>query len=190
MTFAVAAWVFILAFTGVFQLFRGAIADGVVFEVLAAGLLADAAGWLPALRERRPPRFVIVITLAVAAAVLALTPRHGIADGIVLAVAGLLVLAVAWPNHPGRAEKSAEAASRWSPRLKRSAALWASLGLAFCLWELTMYLLGTYLPGGRDDFPALSDLLDPLLASPIGRILFAAGWLLGGVALLRRGRNP
>jgi hypothetical protein len=71
--------------------------------------------------------------------------------------------------------------------MRRAATLWACVGIAVCLWELTMFFLGAYVD--RYAFPALSDLLDPLLDRPIGRILFAAAWLVGGVALMRRGQG-
>ncbi|MDQ1569505.1 MAG: hypothetical protein QOF79_179 [Actinomycetota bacterium] len=174
-----------MVLTGSFQFYRGAVADGIVFIALAVALIADSLGWLPRFRarERKLPRLILVLALAVAAAVLALTPRHGIADGIVLAISGILVLIVAWPDQP------ATSSTRWTRRMARSAYLWAALGIAVCLWELTMYFLGSFQPTGRTDFPALSDLLDPLLQHPVARILFAAAWLLGGVALSRRGRT-
>jgi hypothetical protein len=179
------AWIVIMLLTGGFQFYRGAAPDGIVFTALAAALILDALHWMPAFRARewRPSRTLLVIALGIAAAVLALTPRHGLADSVVLIVSGALVLIVAWPDHSNGTGRPA-----WTPRMRRSATLWAAVGIAVCLWELAMYFLGTYVPGGRDDFPALSDLLDPLIQNPIGRVLFVAMWLLGGVALARRGR--
>jgi hypothetical protein len=51
-----------------------------------------------------------------------------------------------------------------------------------------MYFLGLN-ASGRTEFPALSDLLDPVLDNPVGRILAIVAWLAGGVALSRRGRT-
>ncbi len=179
------AWIAILVLIGGFQLFRGAITDAAVFLALAVALVADTIGWLPAIRRResRLPWIVVVIALVVAAAVLVLTPRHGLGDQLVLIASGLLVLIVVWPSAPSGT------VSPMTARLARTAALWAAVGIALCLWELAMYLLGTFLPGGRTSFPALSDLLNPLIDSPAGRIVFVVAWLLGGVALLRRGRT-
>jgi hypothetical protein len=182
-------WILILILTGSFQFYRGAPVDGIVFMAMAAALIADAIDLIPPIRSQdwRPSRIVTVVVLALTAAVLALTPRQGIADGVVLVVTGALVFVVAWPDHIP-AEASTESRGRWSPRMSRSAALWATVGIAFCLWELTMCFLSAYVPGGRNDFPALSDLLDPLIQNPIGRIIFVAAWLLGGIGLSRRGR--
>ena len=192
---AQSVWIVIMVLTGSFQFNRGAIADGIVFVGLAVALVADALRWLPPVRTREwiLPRRALLLALAVAAVVLALTPRHGLADGVVLAVSGILALVVTWPDHPRGANpqeaKRQQPPTPWTKRMTRSAILWSSVGVAACLWELTMYLLGTFQPAGRNDFPALSDLLDPLLQSPVARILFVAAWLLGGVALSRRGRT-
>jgi hypothetical protein len=181
-TLPVAAWIVILVLTGGFQIYRAAPVDGAVFLAMAAALVIDLTGILPPFRSRewRPSRIILVGVLAAAAAVLALTPRHGMADGIVLLVSGILVFLIAWPAHETEEHP-------WTPRMRRTATLWAIVGIAVCLWELTMYFLGTYVD--RHAFPALSDLMDPLLGHTVGRILFAVAWLLGGVALARRGRE-
>ncbi len=182
----IAAWITILVLTGAFQFYRAAVPDGIVFLSLALALIV---GRTPLLRrfdhyEWQPRRVLVVIALAVAAAVLILTPRHGIADGVVLVASGILVFVVAWPDPPERTE----ADPTWTPRLTRSAIAWAILGIVFCLWELGMYFLG-YNQAGRTAYPALSDLLDPILNNPIGRTFFVVAWLAGGVALARRGRT-
>ena len=185
MAWPTAAWVAILILTGGFQIYRGAPVDGGVFLAMAVALILDLSGVLPAPRNRewRPSRVILICVLGAAALVLALTPRHGIGDGIAIAVSGILVFLVAWPQ-----QEEPGADTGWSPRMRRAATLWACVGIAVCLWELAMYFLGTYVD--RHAFPALSDLLNPLLDHPIGRILFAAAWLVGGVALMRRGQKP
>lgn len=177
-----AAWIAILALTGGFQFFRGAPVDACVFLALALALLLDAAGAFRRLPSFSwaPPRYPLLAAAVIAAGVLAFTPRHGLADGIVFAVGGLLVLFLAWPTRAPAASPAAGST--------RTAILWSAALVAVCIWELTMYLLGTFV-GGRTAFPALSDLLDPLVENPIGRILFVAVWILGGVGLLRRGEQ-
>lgn len=187
MSWPVAAWVAILILTGGFQIYRGAPVDGAVFLAMAGALILDLAGILPEWRktEWRPSRIILIGVLGAAAVVLAVTPRRGIGDGIAIAVSGILVFLVAWPQRATPA--GGHEGSVWTPRMRRAATLWACVGIAICLWELTMFFLGAYVD--RDAFPALSDLLDPLLNNPIGRILFAAAWLVGGVALMRRGQG-
>jgi hypothetical protein len=182
-----AAWIAILVLTGAFQLYREAFADAAVFIVLAAALVLGETGILNRLDGRaiRPRRIVVAIALAIDVVVLVFTPRHGYADGIVLAVTGVLVFIVAWPNE----RTTDQSTPPWSPRLTRAALAWTILGIAFCIWELAMYFLG-YGAEGRTDFPALSDILDPVLNNPIGRVIGVVAWLAGGVALTRRGRTP
>jgi hypothetical protein len=180
------AWIAILFLTGVFQFYRGAVADGIVFLAMAAALLVGETGILNRFDRLywRPRRVVVIIALVIAAAVLVLTPRHGLADGAVVVASGVLVFVVAWPNPP----VSDTQPDAWSTRLTRSALAWAIIGIAFCIWELGMYFLGLN-AAGRTEFPALSDLLDPILDNPIGRLLAVVAWLAGGVALARRGRS-
>ena len=172
--------------TGAFQLYRQAFGDAAVFIALAAALVVGETGILSRLDGQavRPRRIVIAIVLAIDAIVLVFTPRHGYADGIVMAVTGVLVFIVAWPNEA----TSTREPQQWSLRLTRAAIAWAILGIAFCIWELAMYFLG-YGAEGRTDFPALSDILDPVLNNPVGRVIGVAAWLAGGVALTRRGRT-
>ena len=181
-----AAWIAILVLTGAFQLYRRAFADAAVFILLAVALVIGETGILSRLDGRaiRPRRIAITIAGAIDAVVLVFTPRHGYADGIVLAISGVIVFIVAWPN--GLATDNAK--QPWSLRLTRTALAWTILGIAFCIWELAMYFLG-YGAEGRTDFPALSDILDPILNNPIGRVIGVAAWLAGGVALMRRGRT-
>lgn len=56
-----------------------------------------------------------------------------------------------------------------------------------CLWELAQFIIGLVHP--QDPAYALSDLLDPLLATWPGRLAFIALWLAGGCFLVRRGRR-
>ena len=177
------AWIAILAITGGFQFYRDAPVDATVFCLLAAGLLADLLGAfrrIP-LRNLAIHRALVVGSAVIVAGLLAFSPRHGVIDAAVVAIAGVLALLVAWPDHAGDLAAPATPSSGFV----RTAWLWAGVLLAICLWELAMYILGSV--GGRSAFPALSDLLDPLVENSAGRILFVLGWVLAGVALVRRG---
>jgi hypothetical protein len=180
-----AAWITILIFTGSFQLYRDAIPDGIVFFAMAAALLVSLTGILNRFDNWRwqPRRAFVVIALAVAAAVLVLTPRQGITDGVVVVASGVLVFLVAWPS-PVEGETRP---SPWGPRMTRAAVAWSIAGILFCGWELAMYFLG-YGRSGRTEYPALSDLFDPILNNPVGRVIGVAAWLAGGVSLARLGK--
>jgi hypothetical protein len=180
------AWIAILVLTGLFQFYRAAIPDGIVFLAMAVALLVGETGILSRFDGRRwqPRRVLVIVALGIAAIVLVFTPRHGLVDGVVVVASGILLFVVAWPN-PATADSGPDP---WSTRLTRSALAWAIVGIAFCIWELGMYFLGLN-AAGRTEFPALSDLLDPILNNPIGRVIGVAAWLAGGVALARRGRT-
>lgn len=177
-----ALWIAVPVLAGLVQLLRGEAADAVVFLVPAFLLAADSAGALP--RIGGPPRTVTALLPAgtvAAGAVLALTPRHGPADGAAVVLLGVAVLSAAWPDPAVRAP-AADAPFR------RSAAIWATLALAVAVWELLAFLLGLPSAAASLRHPAISDLLDPVADVPIGRAGLVAAWALAGLALLRRGR--
>ena len=180
---AAVAWIAILAITGGFQFYRDAPVDATIFCLLAAALLADLLGAFRRvpLRNVALHRALMLGSAVIAAGLLAFSPRHGVIDAAVVAIAGLLALLVAWPDHAG----DVSAPLPPSRGFVRTAWLWAGVLLAICFWELAMYILGSV--SGRSAFPALSDLLDPLVENPLGRILFVMVWVLAGIALLRRG---
>jgi hypothetical protein len=186
----VSPWTIILIITGCFHLFRGAIADGVIFLAVAVALIADAAGLFGFGRAPapcRPPRVVLAVAAAVVGVPLLLAPLFGIVDLFVLLAVGVVTLMIAWPDTSLASEDSDAARA---PARRRAAVLWAWVALAFCIWELAAYLLGRPSVAAEYAFPAMSDLVDPAVASPSWRVILVAGWLAGGAALLRRRRHP
>ena len=177
-----ALWLAVPVLAGLVQLIRGEAFDAVVFLVPALLLAADSAGALPRPRRARTRLRRILPAAAVGAGtVLAVTPRHGLADGAAVVLLGVAVLVAAWPDPP-------RAASGPSPLLRRSGAVWAALAVGTALWELAAFLLG--LPSAAATFahPAISDLLDPVADTVLGRVALVAAWTLAGLALLRRSR--
>jgi hypothetical protein len=187
-----APWIGILALTSGFQFFRGAPADGVVFAAAAAALIVDLTGALRFARTaRQPPRVVAFSVGVVIVALLTLLPRYSFADGAIVVGIGLSVIPFAWPNHASSSPDASVAhADQPSRAIKRAAILWSILGVSLCLWELGSFFLGMPSPTAEYAHPPLSDLIGPLLDDPFGRAVCAALWLLGGAALLRRGRQP
>lgn len=179
---ATAAWVLVLCLIGGVQFFRGAWIDGAIFSVVAAAIVVDATGLLPhAIRERRRPRVAVLLPLAgLCTVVLVLAPRHGLVAGLLVVAIGIAAVITAWPNRP------ASDRDQWTPATRRAGVAWSVVALAACVWELTMYLLGTFTSGGRAAFPALSDLIDPLADLPLGKVAVAAAWVAAGVFFMRR----
>jgi len=183
-----APWIAILVLTAVVQFVRTAPVDGAVFGLLAVALLIDALGAGPRVAALSRPGLVPVLTAGLAAAlVLILTPRHGVADGIVLVGVGVVALVPAWAGvRPGR-EKSRGPQPGGTRALRRTAILWAGVAVTTCLWELTSFVLGRMLPEQKAQHPAISDLIDPALDQFWFRAVFVVGWIALGIALLARG---
>lgn len=177
-----AAWVAILVAIGVVQIVRAQWFDAIVYGVAVGALLADATGLLPAVpaRRRMPLRWLVAGAAALGA-VMCFAPRHGVVMGAAVLVAGAVALVLAWPQ-PGTG-----AVGPWPRGLRRLAIAWSAILVAGCLWELAQFILGRAAP--RLQWFALSDLIDPVVATVPGRILFAAAWTAAGVFLLRRGRR-
>lgn len=93
---------------------------------------------------------------------------------------GAAVLALAWMR--GRS-----AVTYWSPGLRYLAWAWGVSIVGGCVWELSQFIIGLRHPQGLA-YP-LSDLLDPVLASWLGRAAFITLWLGLGGYLLSRGRR-
>ncbi|MCU1525404.1 MAG: hypothetical protein JWO18_2298 [Microbacteriaceae bacterium] len=181
----VAPWTLILIATGLFQLFRGAPVDAAFFLCIAALLVADAAGLVRVAGTGQPRLAVLLGAAAVLGTLLVLAPRHGAVEGLIAAGIGVSVLLFAWPSHDGHTDVPGVT----TEALRRAAILWAAIGVACCLWEVASFLLGLASPEAAAEHPSISLLLDPVVDTTLGRIVFIALWLLGGIALLRRGRG-
>ncbi len=187
-----APWIAIVSLTAAVQFVRAAPVDGAVFAVVALALLADAVGIVPRVAPIARPGIVPVLAAALAAALLlALTPRHGVVDGIVLVGVGAAALLAGWagvrPGAPPRPEKRRGPRPGDAAAVRRTAILWAAVGVATCAWELTSFVLGRILPEQKAQHPAISDLIDPALDQFWFRALFVVGWIALGIALLGRG---
>ncbi|WES63617.1 hypothetical protein P0L94_14240 [Microbacter sp. GSS18] len=176
-------WLTVILLVGIVQLGRGQWGDAALFAV-AAGVVLVSALTPTSGRPAGIAMLPLVAGAAVPAVVLSVVPRHSAWSAIAVITAGIAAAAVAW-RVPG--ERTAPAASRWTPALRALAWSWAIVIVVACLWELLQVTRGRTLPGGRAAYPALSDLLDPLMTPPVGQAIFAVGWLAVGIFLVRRG---
>lgn len=174
-------WTVILVITGLFQIFRGAPVDGAFFLTVAVVLVVDEFGRVPLPVVGLPRRWVLAVSAAVLGTLLVLAPRHGLIEGLLVSGIGLSVLLFAWPDHGG-------SGSGREP-LRRAGILWSVIAVAACLIEVVSFLLGVPSAAAQAEHPSISLLLDPALDTIEGRIVFTALWLVGGIALLRRGRR-
>jgi hypothetical protein len=119
---------------------------------------------------------VLVAVGTVAAVALGLLPRHGPAMVLLMILLGVAITLLAWPGPKQRAP--------WSAGIRTLAWCWGIIVVIGCLWELFAFILSLVAP--RAPAPALSDLLDPLLADPVGQAAFAVVWVALGIWLVRR----
>jgi hypothetical protein len=175
-------WIAILVIIGTVQFIRDAPVDSVIFAVVAVLIALDAVGVLPQLPAVKASLPALAIGGVLAAVLLVLLPRHGVAAGVVVVAVGLAAIAIAW-SWPARATRA--------PRRQvlRGAILWASITIVLCLWELSSFLLGRFTADTKIAHPAVSDLLDPAIDTWPGRIGFVAVWLAGMIGFVRVGRR-
>lgn len=174
----VVCWLVILTLIGMVQVVRAEWFDVGVF--LVAIVLVGISILLPPHGTHRMHPTGVVIAATVLAAAVALLPRHGTGMIVAVLITGIVALVAAWPG--------AECGRRtWSPGLRRLAVMWAVILIIGCLWELAQFIVGTIAPD-RPSF-ALSDLVDPLLDTGLGKAIFAGAWLSCGAFLVLRGRS-
>lgn len=164
-----------------FQTWRGAYVDGILFFSLVAMLILDrlTGGRLVILKKPIvAPKIVVLAITGVLGMVLVLAPRHSWVDLAVFIAIGVTVLLVAWEPTPDREQRTHKA-------LLRSMWMWSMLAVAMCLWEATAFVLSVTMPGGNENYPTISVLLDPFVENVWGRLVFVGLWLAAGYGLLR-----
>lgn len=169
----------ILFVTGCFHIFRGAPIDGVAFLAVTSALViaeavapAEVIGAQPAPRTS-PERHRSYAAVAVVALLVAALPRYGVSTALLICLLGLVALA--------------DAATRPEfEQPRRGSRVWpyAVIGVGAALNELAAYLMQTYAGADADRFPALSDILNPVVGWAPTRALLVGLWLAGGVGLL------
>jgi len=173
----VVCWLVILVLIGAVQIVRAQWFDAAVF---LAGIVLMGVSILLPVRGHRIHPGVVVISATVLAVAAALLPRHGVGMVAVVLITGVLALVAAWPG-------AASARRDWSPGLRRLAVAWTVILIIGCLWELAQFIVGLIAP--QQPSFALSDLIDPLLGTAIGKTVFAGAWLSCGAFLVLRGRS-
>lgn len=190
----------ILLLASVAHIVRHNITDLVVFAGTAAVIVLDSfrpAASVPPSRSRSPrrrrplagwrpagPWFSVLAVVAFA--ILAAIPARDsmtIRTVLVLGALAALYLVVVHPAPPvPRAQPS-----------PRGWWVWAVIGVAACVWELTSFIFqqtdptrDTAHPISDTTHPAVSDLIGPWLTDWAGRTVFLFLWAAAGVWLLRR----
>lgn len=123
-------------------------------------------------------RWVVAAGMTGCAAVVALAPAATVGARAALISLGLAAgaLVLVGPRAAGTAETAARVGRGWM--------VWAVIGLAACLWELSAFISQQVWPADEAAHPAVSDLLGPLLATWLRRFVFLLLWLGAGWWLL------
>lgn len=201
------AWLLVLVLTAVFHFLRGAPVDAWIFLGGAVVIALDGLGWLRIPlrampdRETLSRRIVAYTLIGVAAVTFAFAPLYGGVDTAIVIGIGVLLLPVVWADRPrasgagdtGATDEGATDAATTGvgakAAVRRAAIAWSAVIVAGCAWEIAVFFLGRSSPTAENDFPALSDLVDPAVAWPPARAALVVLWLAGGYALIRRGRR-
>lgn len=130
-------------------------------------------------RISRPRAWLVVAGMTLFSAVVALAAPASVGARLVLVAIGLaaLVLVIARPQRVSGGQV---------PPAARGWPVWAVIGVAACLWELTSFIAQQVWPLDQDAHPAVSDLVGPLLQTWFGRAVFLALWAGAGWWLLRQ----
>lgn len=167
---------FLILFHGL----RGAYGDATVFAIASLLLILESQGKFTHLHASKPevPRFLIVGILILTAAVLYLSPRHSLLDGILMLLLLPGALYLVWYPDRGRKPKNG------STPIRRAKFVWFYLILAMSLIELYAFFMSQFI---HNDYvyPTISITLDAPLNTGIGRAVWVTIWALSGVGLLR-----
>lgn len=172
-------WIWMFVIVVAFQVFRGSIADALIFSSFAGLAILSQSGRREQFLHQIPrvTRKQVLIGVAGLAVVMTALPRHSVAYGLLFLVIGCYVILTSWYGDSGAKE-------RRNLPVSRATVLWRTYGIALCLWELAANILGQ-LNNTLSEFPTISVLVDPLLDHPLGKAGFVLLWLMSGVGFMR-----
>jgi hypothetical protein len=174
----------ILLAASVVHVVRRELFDLVLFSGTAVLILVDSqrrdAAPAGVARIARPRAWLVVAGMTLVSAVVALAAPASLGARLVLIAIGLAALALVLvrPQRLPGAWQQPSAAAGWP--------LWAVIGVATCLWELTSFIAQQVWTSDQDAHPAVSDLVGPLLQTWLGRAGFLRLWTAAGWWLLQQ----
>lgn len=173
----VSLWIVAFVINLGLQVFRASSEDTIIFAVFTLVLIFASytkknSAWL--LKLDFP---YIVESAILFAFILAISPWHSVFLGVVFVALLFVVVALIWSR------TQTERMPR-TKRMKRAELIWVSLAVGLALWEFGANILGI-----QDDstynYPTISVLVDPMLDSHTGKVIFAALYVALGLGLLR-----
>jgi hypothetical protein len=122
---------------------------------------------------------LIVVGGVLYAGIVGLFARHSWPVTVAVAIPGIAAVTLAW--------REPALAGYEPPRLEPSGAVaWATVFILLGLWELANLLMQPSITIGSSAHPTISVLMDPILASHVGRSILLALWLGFGAFLMER----
>ena len=165
-------WSMIFAIAGIFQFYRGAPLDGVIFY-LAIALMAttNTARFIPFGRaSNRNLKWLYLIVVGLLTSFRVHTEPALIS---ILLLVPIILLRKSDAQLNGVATL---------PML-RSVGVWAAFGVAVAFYEMLNFIVGD-ITDRPYHYPTISMLFDPMLHSPIGRAIFVICWGLIGYKIV------
>jgi len=171
------AWLVVFVLGAVFQWWRGSGADFVIYSCVAILLVMDLQPRFHIPRNNTPSFIFCAWWLALSSCIFMFAPIHSIESTITSLFLLPLLMTIIWQREE-RTTISLINASRFTSRI------WALLALLLSLSEVGNYF-GSDFTGNDSKYPTLTVLIDPIVASTVGRIGFVFLWSLIGIELLR-----
>ena len=178
-------WIPLLGLTTIWHANRGAPGDAVIYGTLTTLLVIDffSAKQVASNHVVIISRRVLIIFAIPFGAMVAIAPHYWLGTGAVMIVFGFYALYVMWfqgPTIPSIPKTKSQ---------KLTTRLWILVIVPFLLLETYAFILEE---ASLTDYesPTITVLLDPYLASSLGRGIFAALWLWCGITLLMKRPVP
>jgi hypothetical protein len=172
-------WAPLFAFVAMFQFVRGANFDAIYFSLVVIILLLDSWKGFPFSFPAKPKIGFLSAALFIATfgLLLYLVPRKSPVEVALMIGTFFIAIGLVWYKDSGPIPRATVA-------MTRSKWLWITIGVLVNLWELFSYVASD-IAGDFKAYPTISVLMSPVMADPIGRVLFLVFWLLIGFFLIR-----
>lgn len=181
--FRISSWSLIFIVTFGFQLFRAQYSDAIIFGIASAVMLVQPIQKIHSFRIPRvqiDKRTLWFIASFVGLAVAYIPRHHQFLAAIFIALAFLLFISL-WNFQDEQIKMNSLE--------RKSAIFWAVTAIAVSCWELAALVIAKVIDNRRA-FPTISELVVPVLSSPVARLQFVAMWILVGWLVIRHWRHP
>lgn len=157
-------WETALCISAIFQFWRKADADGLIFLLMMLALVLQSSNrWTHLFLglKKNAVQLKKFVYIGICGILIFTKPHSQISTVMIFLLLALLLLS------PDSSSRSVEK----NTALFRGRWLWITVAIATAVWELINYFWG-YFENSENGFPTISMLVDPLVSSTSGRLLF------------------